>query len=226
MTNHSPLLRSAAVGLAFLGLGGCDVTDPLKDVELHVDLSEAPVEIPASFGTVAVTAGQATVTNGTVSNDTDIDRIENLKAITLRPSYLTFTPNDLGGAAGNLVPLAQTGSVSLFVFFDGVPVPGTPVVVTIQDDVVTAVSPQRIEIAGATIDVSTIQAFLASLGGVEVRLVDGWETMTVDQVVARINGALVSYSVPISIGVTATGDLDGTLRLSQISFDAEAVLTQ
>lgn len=225
MTIHSPLLRSA-LGLAVLGFAGCDVTDPLKDVELHLDLNEAPVEIPASFGTVAVAAGQATVTNGTVSNDTDVDRIERLKAITLLPSYFTFTPAAVGSTTGDLVPLAQSGTLSLFVFLNGVPVPGTPVQITIQNDAVTAVSPQRIEIAGATVDVSTVQAFLAALNGVPVPLAAGWETMTVDQIVARINDALASYSIPISIGVTATGDLDGTLRLSRISFDAEAVLTQ
>jgi hypothetical protein len=198
MKIHTPLLRSAALGLGLLGLAGCDVTDPLKDVEIHVDLSEAPVEIPASVGTVAVIAGQATVTTGTVNNDTDIDRIERLKTIKLLPSYLTFTPT--AAAAGAAVPLAQSGTLSVFVFLDGVPIPGTPVVITIQDDAVTAVEPQSIQIAGATIDVNTIQTFLASLNGVQVPLTDGWETLTVD--------------------------LDGTLRLSQISFDAEAVLSQ
>ncbi|MEJ2678535.1 MAG: hypothetical protein P8174_05585 [Gemmatimonadota bacterium] len=226
MPIHTPLLRSAALSLGLLGLAGCDATDPLKDVEIHVDLSEAPVEIPASVGTVAVIAGQVTATTGTVNNETDIDRIEELKAIKLLPSYLTFTPAAAVGAAGDIVPLAQSGTLELMVFLDGHPVLGRPVVVTIQNDVVTAVEPQSIEIFGMTIDVEAIQNLLDNLNGVQIPLAAGWETMTVDQMVERINLVLVAYSVPISIVVKASGDLDGSLRLSRISFDAKAVLSQ
>ncbi|MEJ2217840.1 MAG: hypothetical protein P8099_14615 [Gemmatimonadota bacterium] len=228
MTIHTPLLRSAALGLGlgFLGLAGCDVTDPLKDVEIHVDLSEAPVEIPASVGTVAVIAGQTTATTGTVNNDTDIDRIEELRAIKLLPSYLIFTPAAaVVGANGDIVPLAQSGTLTLLVVLDGHPL-FTPVVVTIENDVVTAVEPQSIVIFGATIDVNSIQDLLASLNGISIPLTAGWETMTVDQMVGRINDALVSWSIPLSIVVKASGGLDGTLRLSRISFDAKAVLSQ
>lgn len=224
MTIHTPLLRSAALSLGLLGLAGCDVTDPLKDVEIHVDLSEAPVEIPASVGTVAVISGQTTATTGTVNNDTDIDRIEELKAIKLRPSYLTFTP--AAAVAGTAVPLAQSGTLQLAVIFNGDVLPGMPVTITIQNDVVTAVEPDSIQIFGATIRVSDIQDLVASLNGVQVPLTEGWETMTVAQVVERINGTLVTYSIPISIVVKSSTGLEGTLVLSQISFDAKAVLSK
>lgn len=94
-----------------------------------------------------------------------------------------------------------------------------------MDDAVTAVSPQSLETAGATIDAATIQAFIESLPGAPPSLAAGWETLTVNQVVDRINAALASTSIPVGIGVTATGDLNGTILLSRISFDAEVVLS-
>lgn len=227
MTNHSLLLRSAALGLALFALVGCDVTDPLEDVELRVDISDAPVDISASAGTLTVLAGTATAAGGTVTNDTDIDRIENLEAITIRPAYLTFTPA-AASVADDAPIAAQTGTLSLYAFIAGVPLPcdpALPINVTIEDDVVTAVTPQRCEIGGATIDAATIEAFIASLPPGAIALTAGWENFTVNQVVDAINAALASSSIDISIGVTATGDLDGTLRLSQITFDAEAVLS-
>lgn len=224
MTIHAPLLRTAALSLGLLGLAGCDVTDPLKDVEIHVDLSEAPVEIPASVGTVAVISGQTTATTGSLNNDTDIDRIEELKAIKLLPSYLTFTP--AAAVAGAAVPLAQSGTLQLAVILYGYALPGMPVTVTIQNDVVTAVEPDSIQILGATIHVSDIQDLVASLNGVQIPLTEGWETMTVAQVVEQINQTLVAYTIPISIVVKSSTGLEGTLVLSQISFDAKAVLSK
>lgn len=228
MTNHTPLLRSAAlgIGLGLLGLSGCDVTDPLQDVELHVDLSDAPVDIPASVGTLTIQAGQAAVNTGTVTNDTDIDRIETLRSITVLPSYLTFTPV-AAAAAGGADIAAQTGTIEVLVTVNGYPIPpDQPLVITIEDDVVTAITPLSIEFAGVTYNPESIQDFLDSLAGVEVPLIEGWETLTLDQVISEIETALASSSFTISIAVTPTGDLDGTLVLSQLSFDAEAVLSQ
>lgn len=220
-------IPSAALALAVFALAGCEVTNPLEDVELRVDVTDAPVAIPASAGTVAVRSDAPTANSGTATNDTDIERVEELRTIRLQPSYFSFASAVAGAdrAGPNATIAAQSGTIRIFIFLGGVPIPDTPIVVTVEDNVVTGVAPQEIEIASATINAGTIESFLDSLPpGSVPDLADGWQTMTVDEVVAEINQALASSSIAFTIGVEATGGLDGTLQLSEIAFDAEIAL--
>lgn len=221
MTN---ILRPAALSLGLLVLTACEVTNPLEDVELRLDVQNAPVEIPASTGTVAVRSGEPTVNSGTATNDTDIERVEQLKSITLDASFFSYTPAAASGAAGATTAASVDGTIRLFIFLGGVPVPGTPIVLTVSDAVVTAVEPREVVIAGATVNASTIGAFIESLPPQSRPELDDWQSMTIDEVIGEINAALSSGSVPIAIGVEATGGLDGSLQLEQIEFDAEVVI--
>lgn len=224
MTNR---LGPAALSLGILALAACDVTNPLEDVELRLNVQNAPVEIPASVGTVVVRSGEPTINEGTATNDTDIDRVEDLESITIDPSFFTYTPAAAGGAGASAAPAASLdGTIRLFIFLGGVPVPGTPVALTVEDAVVTAVEPQELVIAGSTVDASAVAAFIESLPAESRPQLDDWQSMTIDQVIGEINAALSSGSVPIAIGIEATGGLDGNLQLEQIEFDAVVVVSQ
>lgn len=223
MTN---ILRPATLSLGILALMACDVTNPLEDVELRLDIQNAPVEIPASVGTIVVRSGEPTVNEGTATNDTDIDRIEDLQSINLDPSFFSYTAAASGAAASAAPAASLDGTIRLFIFLGGVPVPGTPVVLTVDDAVVTAVEPQEIDIAGSTVNASTIAAFIESLPPESRPQLDDWQSMTIDEVIAEINAALASGTVPIALGVETTGGLEGTLQLEQIEFDAVVVVSQ
>ncbi len=218
-------IRPAALSLTVLALGACDITDPLEGVDLILDIEDAPVEIPASIGSVQVSPGQPTANSGMASNDSDIDRVEELRSIQIEPGFFSFAPATGSLMGANSIAAAQGGSIRIFLFLGGVPIPGTPVVVTVQNAQVTDVQPRRIQLGSATIDQSTIESFLASLPAASRPDLAAWESMTLDEVVEEMNAALASGSIPFAIGVDATGDLDGTLRLSELQFDAQVALS-
>lgn len=221
------MIRPAALSLGLLALVACDVTDPVDDDELRLAVQNAPVEIPASVGTVVVRAGEPTVSSGIATNDTGIERIEQLERIGLDPSFFSYTPTDtteVSDSSAAATAASLDGTIRLFLFVGGVPVPGTPVVLTVEQAVVTAVEPQELEIAGSTVDASTIAAFIESLPLEDRPELDDWQSMTVGEVIAEINAALSSGEVPIALGIEATGELDGELQLEQIEFDAVVVV--
>jgi hypothetical protein len=211
--------------MAVLALGACDITDPLEDVDLLLDIPDAPVEIPAALGSVQVSPGEPTANSGTASNDSDIDRVELLRSIQIEPGFFSFAPATASLTAGSSIAAAQDGTIRVFLFLGGVPIPGTPVVLTVQNGAVTDVQPRQIEMESATIDQSAVESFLASLPAASRPDLSAWESMTLDEVVAEMNAALASGSIPFAIGVEATGDLSGTLRLSEIEFDARVALS-
>lgn len=223
MTN---IFRPAALSLGVLALMACDVTDPLEDVELRLNVQNAPVEIPASVGTVVVRSGEPTINEGTATNDTDIDRVEDLQSITLDPSFFSYTSAAAASQTGAATTAASLdGTIRLFIFLGGVPVPGIPVVLTVEDAVVTTVDPQELDIAGSTVNASAIAAFIESLPAESRPQLDDWQSMTIDEVIGAINAALASGSVPIAIGIETTGGLEGTLQLEKIEFDAVVVVS-
>lgn len=227
MRNLTNMIRPAALSLGLLALVACDVTDPVDDDELRLDVQNAPVEIPASVGTVVVRAGEPTVSSGIATNDTGIERIEHLERIELDPSFFSYIPTDtteVSDSSAAATAASLDGTIHLFLFVGGVPVPGTPVVLTVEQAVVTAVEPQELEITGSTVDASTIATFIESLPLEERPELDDWQSMTVGEVIAEINAALSSGAVPIALGIEATGELDGELQLEQIEFDAVVVV--
>lgn len=229
MRTITRLLTTAALPLVLLGLTGCEVTDPLEGVDLRIDLTDASVEIPESVGSVTVDPDRPTAASGSITNETDIASIEELKAIKLEPGFFVFTsaPTALAaeGAEGPTVAAAN-GTIRVFLFMGGVPLPDMPITLTVENDEVTAVTPQTITIAGSTVDAAAIEAYLEALPEEDRPELDDWQSMTIDQVVAEINAALSSSSFPFTIGVEATGELSGTLRLGEIAFDAEVLITE
>ncbi len=218
-------IRPAALSMAVLALGACDITDPLKDVDLLLDIEDAPVEIPAELGSVQVSPGEPTANSGTASNDSDIDRVEVLRSIQIEPGFFSFMPATGSVSGASSIAAAQDGSIRIFLFLGGVPIPGTPVLLTVQNAEVVDVQPRQIQLGSATIDQSSVESFLASLPAASRPALSAWQSMTLDEVVAEMNAALASGSIPFAIGVEATGDLSGTLRLSEIEFDARVALS-
>lgn len=227
MNSMTKLVRPAALCVALLGLAACDITNPLEDVDLILDIDSAPVAIPASLGTIQVSPNSPRANSGTATNDSDIDHIEELHSITIKPSFLTFTPASASanGNGARMAAAEQDGTIRIFLFLGLVPVPGTPVVVTVQNGAVTDVDPQEIQIGSATIDAASVSSFIESLPADSRPELDGWQSMTVDEVVDQINASLASGTIPFAFGVETTGDLSGTLRLSELEFDAQVALS-
>lgn len=227
MRSMMKLVGSVAFSVAAVGMTACEITNPLEDVDLLVEVQDAPVEIPASLGSVAVRPEEPTANSGTATNSSDIDRIEELRSIKLEPGFFAFTPASAVSAGPNAraVAAAQDGTIRLFLFLGGVPVPGTPVVVTIQNGDVVGVSPEVIQIGSATVDKSSVASFVESLGVADRPELENWQSMTVDEMVETINASLASGTIPFAIGVETTGDVTGTLQLSEIQFDAQVALS-
>jgi type II secretory pathway component HofQ len=148
-----------------------------------------------------------------------------LRSIHVEPGFFSFAPSTGALTAAGSIAAAQDGSIRIFLFLGGVPIPGTPVLLTVQNGEVTDVQPREIQIGSATIDESAVESFLAGLPAGSRPELSAWQSMTIDEVVAEINTALASASIPFAIGVEATGDLSGTLRLSEIQFDAQVALS-
>lgn len=217
------LVGSVALSIAAVGMTACEITNPLEDVDLLVEVQDAPVEIPASLGSVAVRPDEPTANSGTATNSSDIDRIEELRSIKLQPRFFSFTPASAvsAGPSARAVAAAQDGTIRLFLFLGGVPVPGTPVVVSIENGDVVGVNPEVIQIGSATVDKSSVGSFVESLDLADRPDLEDWQSMTVDEMVETLNTSLASGSIPFAIGVETTGDVTGTLQLSEIQFDAQ-----
>lgn len=211
------------VALALLGLAGCDVSDPLEGVDLILDVPDAPVELDETSGTVPVQSGETSATNSTVANETDIKEVRELRTVRLDPSFFSFESSATASAT-RAAAAGSTGTASgtlvVAVFFNGVPIPGLPVELTIDEDVVTDVSPNSIDLAGASIDASALTALLDDLPADQVPALEAWEEMSVSEVIDRINEGLVTRDVPVSVVVT-NDDLEGTFRIEKFEFDAQ-----
>lgn len=223
--NSTSIVRFFLVTLAFLGLTACDVSEPLENVDLILDVPDAPVEMDEASGTVPVRPGETSATNSTVPNETDIKEVRELRTIRLDPSFFSFesaAASASGGPAGSAAG-TSSGTITVAVFFNGVPIPGLPVEVTIDDDGVTDVTPSSISLAEASVDAPALTELLDDLPAEEKPSLEAWEGMSVPDIIERINQGLASRDVPISVVLTNDG-LDGTFRIQKFEFDAQVSL--
>ena len=216
-------LAAPLLPLALVALSACDIKDPLEGVNLRLALTDATVEIPAAAGTVEVRTDRSTVSSGVADNDTDIVEVEELMAIKLQPAFFGLDAAGDGSSVAEADIAPQSGTIQLFVFLGGVPLPQTPITLTVEENVVVSVEPSTIDISTASVEAAAVADFIASLSPEDVPELNPWFTPA--QVVAQINAVLAAESIPITIGVITTGSLTGSLTLDQIAFDAEVIIT-
>lgn len=211
------------IGTAVLTFGlliaACDITNPIEDVSLRLSVTDAAVELGPDAGHVAVTGGQTTSSTGNVINQLDISSVELLHQVHILPSYFSYA-----SAVGKHASALGNGAVELHLFLGGVPIPGSPVVVTILDGTVTNVSPTSIDVHDTTIDKAAIEAALNSLPPSQRPLLRDWKSMTISQILGEINLALARASFPLVITAVTTGDIHGELVLHTFGIDAEIVM--
>lgn len=219
---RSSRLLVLAVLPALLFLSACEVTDPLEDVNLLLDVDDAVVDLGSGI-VVSVQPGSPSAATETVRNDFDVASVEELRAVRLKPEFFAFAAAGAGKQAG----VRSTGTIAVYVFVAGIPLPNTPITLTIENSVVRSVSPNTINLLGTTYDVdrSTIEAFFEDLPPEEQPDLKAWQTMTIDEVRNELNAALSSSAFPIAIGtIVSSSDpndpLTGSLELQLLSFDA------
>lgn len=209
--------------LVMIGISACDVTNPLEDVELIVDVEDAQVDLGGSGLSVAVSPDRPSAQSENVQNDLDIASVEELRQINLKPEFFSFHPS-----ASKSSSAAATGTLEITVIIAGYPLPDAPITATIVNGVVTTVTPSEISFLGQTysVDESAIDDLLALLPADQRPNLEDWKGASMDQVVSAINGALSSNSIPLSLGIRVTESdendpLTGDLILNSISVDAQ-----
>lgn len=212
--------RTALLALVIgFGLTGCEISNPLEDVELHLDVQDVPVELPSSVGSLALKPGETASSSGFVSNELEVTSVNEVSEIEVQPSYFHYS-----AGAGKTSGPAASGTVTIALFLGGVPIPGAVVEVTVTNDVVTAVSPTSIKVGTMTVDRAAVDQLLQSLPPAQRPTLADWQSMTIDQVRQKINDALASTGFDFSIVFKTTGDLAGGLTIDQ--FDVSASVTQ
>lgn len=212
-------LTATAFAFSFLTMAACDVTDPLKDVSLKLDVDDAPIELAGDKGSISVVAGQAAATTTTVSTGDDIQEVSNITEITLKPSFFTFAST--ATASGISALTTASGSVQFLLAINGIPVPSMPVVVSVANSKVTTVTPQVINLEQPTYNKAAIEALYAKAGA---SLPANWSSMTPQQAVQQITAAISSKNFPLSL-IVFSEDLTGTLKLGEFTIDARVAST-
>lgn len=209
--------------MVMIGMSACDVTNPLEDVELIVDVEDAQVDLGGSGIAVAVSPGQPSAQSETVNNDLDIASVNELRQIHIKPEFLSFSPSASKSSA-----VAATGTLQITVFINGYPLPNMPITATVVNSVVTSVSPSAIDfsLSAYNVDESAIDELLEELPAKQRPTLQNWKGATMSKVVDAINTALSSNSIPFSFAIRVTDSdendpLSGELILKSISVDAQ-----
>ncbi len=210
---------AAVTVLVLFGISACDVTDPLEDVGLIVDVEDAAVDLRGSGVAVTIQDGETTAIMQTVANDLDVARVE-LNAVNLEPSFLSFAV----APPGKSVSVMDSGTLTILVSV-GLPPAGPlfplpPLVVTIEDNVVTDVQPRSISLLGGTYDISQIEAVIESLPASQRPDLADLGSLTIDQAREAVEAALVSSTGFLFSFVVQSDGISGTLTLNQLSIDA------
>ena len=211
---------TVAAGLVLLfGISACEVTDPLEDVELIVDVEDASVDLGGSGVGVAVQDGETSASTTAIGNELDVDGVE-LNTVNIKPSFFAFTE---GGTAKG-ASLLDSGTLTLVVSIglppNGPLYPLPAVTVTIENNVVTDVQPRSISLLGGTYDIPRIQAIIESLPENERPNMTALGGLTIAQTKAAAEAALSNATGFLFSIVVQSNGISGTLTLSELSIDA------
>ena len=219
-------LNIAFLVVAAAAMPACDFKDPLENVDIRLDIEDAPIQFSGNEGTVTVSTEQANITTANVSMDSDIEEVEDLKVVRLKAEDFSFTPSAGAQASNGFMSLVQaSGQLQLGLLVSGLPVPGFPVTLTIVNNVVTDVSPDEINFSNVVYQKDQIEAMINALPASQrPNLPSNWDNLTVAQAKQLIEDELGKAGFDISIVVNViSGDLNGSLTLGEFSVDAEVV---
>lgn len=210
--------------LLLFGMTACEVTDPLEDVELILDVEDAIVDLGGGEGiTVPVIPDRPSGKTDRVNNNLEVTSVNDLKSIKLKPEFFSFS-----AAAGKSGGIAATGVVEVTVAVGGAALPESPITVTIQNDVPTNVSPETIDFQKQTYTVNedAIDALLEQLPEEERPTLADFKSLTMAEAVELINRELESNEIDIFIGVNVTESdpsdpLSGELTLKEMIVSAQ-----
>lgn len=214
--NHRFALFAAALFL-FFGATGCEISDPLEDVELIVDVQDAEVNLGGGGVGVPVQAGETAATTTSVGNELDVDAVQ-LETINLKPSFFSFSETAKSGA------VMDTGTLTLVVSIGSPPngplFPLSPITITITDDVVTNVQPSSISLAGGTYDVAAIQELLNSLPADQRPNMTPLGGLTLNETKGAIEAALANETGFLFSIIAKSEGVSGSITLDRLSMDA------
>jgi hypothetical protein len=210
--------RSVCRALAVLGLAaaaaGCDLTAPLEDLSVIAAVENVIIDVDPAARTLPLVGGRTTAGSGTVHVDLEVDSIAAVQRLGIEPSYLTYAaaPVAAGGPQ-------DAGTAELFLFIGGVPVPGSPVRVTIAGGRIAGVAPSSLDLRAGALDREAVAQALQSISVGTAPALEPWPGMTDAAVRAEIQAALAQPTVPFAIVARATGSLRGGLEVRQFAVD-------
>ena len=207
-------LRFSALLLA-LALTGCDgfsdfVDDPVGDFAVKIAVRDA--EVPLGDGvTAAVTAGQPTLTRQTVAMDLDVQFVDEIQDLRIRPQDIRFTPDPARVAARGVSDATGTLSANVGAVLQATYYPLLAGTVTLEDGVVTDVDLEGF----VFFEGQALQAVESALGAVDT-------SMSAEDAAAAIAegwSSAMDPSMELVVGLSTTGTVTGSITLDQIQYD-------
>lgn len=217
MRNDFRALKAVMAAASLFVLGGCDVTDPLENVDLKLDIKDAPVVLRGESGAVAVQAGTGAAQSTHVSMSSDVDEVSSIQKVSFKPANFTFSGASGYGAGSSA---NASGTIRFLIAVAGIPIPGMPVTVTVSNNVVTSISPSEIDLASPSYDKGAVEALYGKITAGPA-LPSNWSSLTAQQAVKAITDAITTKNFSVHL-LVYSDDLTGRLKVGEFSIDGQA----
>lgn len=192
---------------ALFATAGCDaIAEKIGVDEVEVSLGEVGRNIPVAPG---ARAKSEDVDRG----GSDLPDAFDVESITVAEEDVTFTP-----AISKHDAAQNNGTIDLFLIVDRAPAIGFSA--TVEAGVVTAISPNTVSLGRYDKD-----AFAGCLDQVPTEerpaLREGYASLSSSQTEDIVSSAVKQPSFPMSVMACVSGDLVGTLGISQVTFNLD-----
>ena len=220
MFDRSRITRVAALLPLVASLAACEVKNPLEDVNVILNITDAPISLSA-IPALGLVAGQVSQRTGTVNTQSPVESVNSVSAIKLAPAFFGFTPTAPAPAAGMAAGSNSVSGTVLVTVRSGT-TPLVAVTLTIVNNVVTAVDPSVATLASmAAAYRSKVDAAIAANPSLAGQF-GSYQGLTADQLLANINAVLTSAQSNITVVATVlSGDVTGSLSISQFTVDGQ-----
>ena len=208
MLARKALLLALPFALAALfATTGCDaIAEKIGADEVEVSLGDVGRNLPIAPG---ARAKSADVDRG----GSDLPDAFDVESISVAEEDVTFTP-----VAGKQDAAQANGTIDLFLIIDQAPATGFSV--TVADNAVTGVRPGTVSVGRYDQD-----AFASCLDQVPTderpALRDGYADLSSSETEDIVSSAVKQPSFPMSVMACVSGDLVGTLGISQVTFNLD-----
>ena len=205
LSHNTLLLALPFLLVALFATTGCDaIAEKVGADEVEVSLGEVGRNIPVAPG---ARAKSEDVDRG----GSDLPNAFDVESITVAEEDVTFT-----AAVSKLDAVQNNGTIDLFLIVDRAPAIGFSA--TVEAGAVTAISPSTVSLGRYSQD-----AFARCLDQVPAKerpaLREGYASLSSSQTKNIVSSAVKQPSFPMSVMACVSGELVGTLGISQVTFN-------